>query len=193
MIDDELTKRIKEIYQDNQDRWYNDLKTDMNKAKPAPSPNKPNLTLRNVMLDQNKAKKKMKPKKLITTESTNLNDFFNMNEELDKLEHESEEDERLGIDNDLADIQQQFEELYETMEEYDLLEVLAKVMHDMVKQGNNDFILIKNDDARNLYERYIGIMDQIRNIRHKADTNKKKIESALDKLTAEEKKLLGLG
>ena len=161
MVDDELTKRIKEIYQDNQDKWYNDLKTDMNKAKPAPSPNKPNLTLRNVMLDQNKAKKKMKPKKLITTESTNLNDFFNMNEELDKLEHESEEDERLGIDNDLADIQQQFEELYETMEEYDLLEVLAKVMHDMVKQGNNDFILIKNDDARNLYERYIGIMDQI--------------------------------
>ena len=193
MIDDELTKRIKEIYQDNQDRWYNDLKTDMNKAKPAPSPNKPNLTLRNVMLDQNKAKKKTKPKKLIETESNNLDDFFNMNEELDKLEHESEEDERLGIDNDLADIQQQFEELYETMEEYDLLEVLAKVMHDMVKQGNNDFILIKNDDARNLYERYIGIMDQIRNIRHKADTNKKKIESALDKLTAEEKKLLGLG
>ena len=193
MVDDELTKRIKEIYQDNQDRWYNDLKTDMNKAKPAPSPNKPNLTLRNVMLDQNKAKKKTKPKKLIETESNNLDDFFNMNEELDKLEHESEEDERLGIDNDLADIQQQFEELYETMEEYDLLEVLAKVMHDMVKQGNNDFILIKNDDARNLYERYIGIMDQIRNIRHKADTNKKKIESALDKLTAEEKKLLGLG
>ena len=99
---------------------------------------------------------------------------------------------KLGIDNDLADTQQQLEELYETMEEYDLLEVLAKVMHDMVKQGNNDFILIKNDDARNLYERYIGIMDQIRNIRHKADTNKKKIESALDKLTAEEKKLLRL-
>ena len=190
MIDDALTKRIKEIYQD---RWYNDHKTDMNKAKPAPSPNKPNLTLRNVMLDQNKAKKKMKPKKLITTESTNLNDFFNMNEELDKLEQEAEQDEKLGIDNDLADTLQQLEELYETMEEYDLLEVLAKVMHDMVKQGNNDFILIKNDDARNLYERYIGIMDQIRNIRHKADTNKKKIESALDKLTAEEKKLLGLG
>lgn len=73
-----------------------------------------------------------------------------------------------------------------------ILKILLGVIHDLVRDGGNDLILIKHDQARTLYEQYIDIIKSIDAANDMLNSIQKKRSDALAKLTPEEKELLGI-
>lgn len=73
-----------------------------------------------------------------------------------------------------------------------LLKTLLGVMHDLVRDGGNDLILVKHGFACEIYAKYDAVVKQIGTADETLNTMAQKRSDALAKLTDEEKKLLGI-
>jgi hypothetical protein len=73
-----------------------------------------------------------------------------------------------------------------------LRKILLNVLNDLAKDGHNDFIFIKHEDARQYYEAYTNVVKNIEKAYNLGCDRKRRRTEALNKLTKEERVLLGL-
>jgi len=73
-----------------------------------------------------------------------------------------------------------------------LARIACKAMTELVEQGKADFLLIKDDEVRDWWEQHQEADRQAREAREKKEREAKIRKEALAKLTAEEKKILGI-
>ena len=73
-----------------------------------------------------------------------------------------------------------------------ICDLLLSLIHDFVKTGNADFILLKHEAARDLYQRYRNVLDDMKLLQDDCDETERHRKSALSKLTDKEKAALGI-
>lgn len=73
-----------------------------------------------------------------------------------------------------------------------LARIACKAMTELVEQGKADFLLIKDDEVREWWDKHQEADRQAREAREKKEHEKRIRKEALAKLTDEEKKILGI-
>jgi hypothetical protein len=97
-----------------------------------------------------------------------------------------------GLDHMVNDIENRMEDMddFFAVDDRDPEQMLLRVLHYLAKDGNHDFFFLKNEDAREFYSLYEKAVEAINDARMECDRVKALRESALAKLTDEERKVL---
>lgn len=99
---------------------------------------------------------------------------------------------RENMNDESNDIRTKINDLEVKIKNTDMAKVLLGVIQDLVRDGGNDMVLIKHDTARQLYEKYAEILKQIEETTEICNERDAKRQAAKNKLTQEERDLLGI-
>lgn len=99
---------------------------------------------------------------------------------------------RENMNDESNDIRTKINDLEVKIKNTDMAKVLLGVIQDLVRDGGNDMVLIKHDTARQLYEKYADILKQIEETTEICNERDAKRQAAKNKLTQEERDLLGI-
>lgn len=102
----------------------------------------------------------------------------------------------VDIGEDISDID--FENIQKGIDEFsdidsgNLIRELLSIIFELTKNNQADFILLKHELTRELWENYVDLFNKIKTMSDEMDEKDAKRKKALSKLTKEDKILLGL-
>lgn len=136
--------------------------------------------------------KKIKPiknEKLIPDDSMEYGSIVELNRAYDALEDmlyaEDQEDLAEQIVRGISNLNNMFNN-------DELKTILLNILHELAKNGTNDFVFVKHEAARQFYEKYTEIVNNIDIAKKECQEREQIRETALGKLTAREREILGL-
>lgn len=95
------------------------------------------------------------------------------------------------LDFDFEYIQSRIDE-FSDLDSNNLVRELLSIIFELTKNNQADFILLKHELTRELWENYVDLFNKIKQLNNDIDEKDTKRNKALSKLTKEEKILLGL-
>lgn len=139
-----------------------------------------------------KRKKKVEPLDDLYIPSDALDDseILNLDDAFESVSNMLDEEGMTELSDEIA---HKINDLNNMFSNGELKTILLNVVHELVKSGKNDLLLIKHDSARDFYEKYSDIVKDLQTGYKNCVERKQIRENALKKLSAKEREVLGLG